>query len=79
MVQDIPNPGALDPPLDPPARIGATAECTRSVTINNRGSWHHGGTMAPAAGGENGENGSLARAGQPIQLDDSARHSTLIA
>ena len=35
--------------------------------------------MAPAAGGENGENGSLARAGQPIQLDDSARHSTLIA
>ena len=82
MVRDIPNPGALDPPLDPPARIGATAECTRSVTINKGAAgtmvapWC---TMAPAAGGENGENGSLARAGQPIQLDDSARHSTLIA
>ena len=33
-MQDIPNPGALDPPLDPPAQIGATAECTRSVTID---------------------------------------------
>ena len=45
-MQDIPNPGALDPPLDPPARIGATAECTMPVTIDKGAAGttmvHHG-------------------------------------
>ena len=80
--EGYPKPRCTWPTIGPTSPNWCSHRMHDAGDNQQRRSWHHGTpwcTMAPAAGGENGENGSLARAGQPIQLDDSARHSTLIA